>query len=146
MELDEEKFRDHAPNEPQVHSAGLDATSRLPTPARAKPSGKWLLALFVHYRLQTYRRLSLQNYTDFLKRSRCKVHQQTRKRPGTGRYLDMLDWLQPLGDNGLDPTHNLTIWEMLITSVIQATDGFVLMAYSLLCVYPLTHIDKLAAL
>ena len=39
MELDEENIRDHAPNEPQVHPAGLHAAPRLPPLARAKASG-----------------------------------------------------------------------------------------------------------
>ena len=55
----------------------------------------WILAHFVHYRLKISRRLSLQDYMDFLKRSRRKVHQHTRKRPGTGRYLDVIDWPSP---------------------------------------------------
>ena len=51
----------------------------------------WILAHFVYYRLQTNRRLSLQDYTDFMKRARWKK-QNNEPRPNTGRYLDVLDW------------------------------------------------------
>ena len=51
----------------------------------------WILAHFVFYRLQNNRRLSLQDYTDFMKRARWK--QQTNEiRPNTGRYLEVLEW------------------------------------------------------
>ena len=61
-------------------------------------------------------------------------HQQTRERPGTGRYLDVLDWQHTCGDVGHDPTNNLIIREMLITSVPWATDGLVIRAYSHHCI------------
>jgi hypothetical protein len=64
-------------------------------PAQRQAAVLWILAHLVHYRLQTHRRLSLLDYMDFLKRSRWKVFHQTRKRPGTGRYLDVFDSLQP---------------------------------------------------
>jgi hypothetical protein len=63
--------------------------------AQRKAAILCLLAHLVHYRLQAYRRPSLQDYMDFIKRSRWKIQQQTRKRPGRGRNLDVPDWLQP---------------------------------------------------
>ena len=96
MELGEEKIKDHARmNHKHIPQDWTLRPAFHHWPAQRQAAILWLLAHFVHYRLQTYRRLSLQDYMDFLKPSRWKAHQQPRKRPGTGRYLDVLDWPQP---------------------------------------------------
>jgi len=49
----------------------------------------WILANLIHYRQQTYRRLSLSDFMDFLRRSRWKSHPRAEKylpREGTWRY------------------------------------------------------------
>jgi hypothetical protein len=52
----------------------------------------WILAHFVHYRLQAHRRLSLVDYMDFLRRARWKLYNRARRPYATGRYLDVIDW------------------------------------------------------
>jgi hypothetical protein len=91
-------------------------------PAQRQAPILWLLVHFFHNHLRTYRRISLQDYLDFLRLYRWKAHQQPKKRPVTGRYLDVLGWPQPRRDNVFDPNHKLTIREVLLTSDPRATE------------------------
>jgi hypothetical protein len=52
----------------------------------------WIIAHFVTYRLQTQRRLSINDYVyfDFLKRARWKEYRRSSKPPTVGRYLEVL--------------------------------------------------------
>jgi len=59
-------------------------------PKQRQVATLWILAQFVHYQLQTHRRLSLEDYMDCLKRERWKVSHTVNKRPDTGHYLDVL--------------------------------------------------------
>jgi hypothetical protein len=55
----------------------------------------WILAHFVHYRLNTQRRLSLQDYMDFLWRARWKSYRRAHRPRPTGNYLEVIDWITP---------------------------------------------------
>jgi hypothetical protein len=91
MELDEGEIRDDTSSGPQTHIAGLDDT---PTfhyrPKQKQVATLWVRAQFVHYELQTHRRLYLQYYMDFLKRERWEASHAENKRPNTGHYVDVL--------------------------------------------------------
>ena len=50
----------------------------------------WVVAHLVTYRLQTQRRLSLNDYMEFLQRARWKEYHRAPKTPIVGRYLDVL--------------------------------------------------------
>jgi hypothetical protein len=63
-------------------------------PPQRQSAVLWIMAHLVQYRLLTQRRLSLQDYADFMRRSRWKLYQHTRRPRPTGRYLDAIDWTQ----------------------------------------------------
>ena len=50
----------------------------------------WIIAHQVAYRMQTQKRLSLLDFTDFLRRTRWKAYNQTARRHTAGNYLDVL--------------------------------------------------------
>jgi hypothetical protein len=56
-------------------------------PTQKQAAITWIIAHLVKYRLQTQRRLSLQ---DFLRRARWKEYQHTPRSHMIGRYLDVL--------------------------------------------------------
>jgi len=60
-------------------------------PAQKQAAVFWILAQLVHYRLQTHRRLSLSDYTDFLRRAKWKLYHQARRPRVTGKYVDVFD-------------------------------------------------------
>jgi hypothetical protein len=61
-------------------------------PGQKHAASLWLLASLVHYCLQGGRRLSLNDYMDFLRRARWRLYQHTKGTKATGNYLDVLDW------------------------------------------------------
>jgi hypothetical protein len=54
----------------------------------------WLLAHLVHYRLQSHRRLTLDDYIDFLRRARWKEAQWTPRSPFVQENLEVI-WTIP---------------------------------------------------
>ena len=73
---------------------GMGPTPDLPSLPASPPQRQaaiiWIVAHLVAYRLQTHRRLSLNDYMDFLQRARWKEYHQAPKTPTVGRYLDVL--------------------------------------------------------
>jgi len=69
----------------------MNPTPELPSlaPHRQAPI-IWIVAHLLAYRLQTRRRLSLNEYMDFLQRARWKEYHRAPKTPTVGRYLDVL--------------------------------------------------------
>ena len=63
-------------------------------PPQRQAAVLWIVAHFVHYRLLSQRRLSLQDYVDFMRRARWKLYQQPLSPRPTGRYLEVIDWPQ----------------------------------------------------
>jgi hypothetical protein len=61
-------------------------------PVQKHVASLWLIASLVHYCLQNGRRLSLNDYMDFLRRTRWRLYQQARGPKVTENYLEVLEW------------------------------------------------------
>ena len=96
MELDKETPGLHTSGGPQTNHTKLDYPPRFPTLAASEREAAvlWIVAHFVHYRLLSQRRLSLQDYMDFMDWVRWKLYQQALSPRPTGRYLEVIDWPQ----------------------------------------------------
>jgi len=94
MDLDKNQDSSNTTHTPHTHSRGMDPTpdlaSLLPPPKKKQAAIKWIVAHLVAYRLQTQRRLSLNDYMDILQRARWKEYHRATKTPTAGRYLDVL--------------------------------------------------------
>jgi hypothetical protein len=59
-------------------------------PAQKQNAITWMIAHFVHYRLQNQGRQSLKELVDFLHRARWKVYHHPKRKYQMGRYLEVL--------------------------------------------------------
>ena len=66
-------------------------------PPKRRRAVLWILANFVAYRLQQRQMLTCQDYYDFLRRAKWKLHQTTRWHESVGNYLRVLDEVPPPG-------------------------------------------------
>lgn len=97
MELDSQQNLCTTPNEPQPYSGRLEYPPHiplLPPPPQRQAAIVWMVEHLVDYRMQRQGRLTLNDYIDFLQRTRWKDYQKSPRQHTVGNYLDVI-YLQP---------------------------------------------------
>ena len=143
LDLDKETVSPYTSCGPQTNPADLDYPpwfSPLPPP-HWQSAFLWIMAHLSHCRLLTLRRLSLQDYVDFMLRARWKLYQHTRRPRFTGRYLDVIEWPQYWSE--VLGSHPPPTWYLITLSVqrFPRLDDFLYKPMCLVLVFFVACID-----